>query len=711
MTFSLTFAQAFINELIGVPQNVAKRITKAVKVLERDPISAEGDAKKLKGYTNVYRIRIGDYRLFYSIGQGWVKLLSVRKRDERTYETEIPQAIAPETTLDPQAVKPQRIPSPLAPQTEQKEDKTSSLSSTFPASETELEGESKISTDLPFTLDERLLERWKIPAQYWQAIINIPNSEALLDLELPDRLLQRLIDNLYPRSIEEIDTQPTFVLAQAEDLDRFFTGDLSAFLLKLSGEQEKLIQFGSKGAVLIKGGAGTGKSTLALYRVKKLVEQGCTSILFTTYTNALVSYSEQLLEQLLGCPPAQKGVEVTTIDAIARRYFVSTGRGTPFIERAKCLEILETALQNAVIPAQNVFDRQVRIQTIQKLGSIYLLDEILQVIENWGIRTLADYIAHARRGREVPLRQNIREAIWAIYETWQTLLDKTGSLTWEQLRRQALEVAEQLTDKPYQAIVIDEAQDFSPVALRFLLNLTPNLENIYITADASQSIYQRGFSWKQIHADLKVSGRTLILKQNYRNTQQIAIACTDILLGTDAGDSDCLQQIPSLHLGDPPLLWLSNEPSQELKAIRDFFVDSAKRFHLPLHGSAILCPNNYAAQTYAKQLSQLGLKAKFVSGKQIDLKAPYVKVLTLHSAKGLEFPFVAVTGLEAGSFPTFNSDLPPAELPKALDEQRRLFYVGCSRAMRSLMVCGSANKPSEFITNLTEPNWQRSVTS
>jgi len=46
-----------------------------------------------------------------------------------------------------------------------------------------------------------------------------------------------------------------------------------------------------------------------------------------------------------------------------------------------------------------------------------------------------------------------------------------------------------------------------------------------------------------------VTGRTLILKQNYRNTQQIAIACTDILLGTEAGDPECLQQIPSLHTG------------------------------------------------------------------------------------------------------------------------------------------------------------------
>jgi len=564
-----------------------------------------------------------------------------------------------------------------------------------------------ITTEIPFVLTESIMEQWQIPTQYWQAVMQAPTAETLLELAIPDRYINVILDNLYPRAIAEIDKQPEFVLAQVEDLDRFFTGDLSAFLLKLSDEQEKLIQFGSKGTVLIKGGAGTGKSTLALYRIKKLVDQGCTSILFTTYTNALVSYSEQLLEQLLGCPPAQKGVEVTTIDAIARRYFVTTGKPTRFIDNTKAIAHLETALQTAPIPSKNVFDRQVRINSIQKLGLPYLLDEILQVIENWGIRTLEDYIAHDRRGREVPLRQIIREAIWAIYETWQNILDRDGSLTWEQLRRQALTVAEQLPNKPYQAIVIDEAQDFSPVALRFLLNLTPNFDNVYITADASQSIYQRGFSWKQIHDDLKVAGRTLILKQNYRNTQQIAIACTDILIGNNAGDPDCIQQVPSRHLGDPPLLLFSTSPEMELEAIRDFLINSAKQFRLPLHGSAILCPNNHTAEIYAKKLSQLGLKAKFVSGKKIDLQASYVKVLTLHSAKGLEFPFVVVTGLESGNLPNFNPSLPTEEHPKALDEQRRLFYVGCSRAMRSLMVCSSAQNPSEFTNNLIEPNWQR----
>jgi superfamily I DNA/RNA helicase len=96
-----------------------------------------------------------------------------------------------------------------------------------------------------------------------------------------------------------------------------------------------------------------------------------------------------------------------------------------------------------------------------------------------------------------------------------------------------------------------------------------------------------------------------------------------------------------------------------------------------------------------------------VTGKDIDLKAPYIKVITLHSAKGLEFPFVVITGLQKGELPNIDPELPPDETINIINEQRRLFYVGCSRAMRALMVSAFHTSPSEFITNLSENHWQK----
>lgn len=282
---------------------------------------------------------------------------------------------------------------------------------------------------------------------------------------------------------------------------------------------------------------------------------------------------------------------------------------------------------------------------------------------------------------------------------------KNGLTTWEQLRLQALKLALENTSKPYQAVIIDEAQDLSPVALRFLLTLVSDLKGVYFTADACQSLYQRGFSWKQIHSELKFTGRTLVLKRNYRNTPQIINACTNILADTQAGDNESLYQEPSPHQGDIPSLLLIDNNDKEIQAIKEFFIASAQKFRLSLHGGAVLCTTSYAGKSYAERLTKLGLKAEFVSGKEIDLKANHIKVLTLHSAKGLEFPFVVIVGLEKENIPSINKNLPSEEITATIDEQRRLFYVGCSRAMRALMVCGSKSNPSEFINSLSKDYW------
>ncbi len=63
-----------------------------------------------------------------------------------------------------------------------------------------------------------------------------------------------------------------------------------------------------------------------------------------------------------------------------------------------------------------------------------------------------------------------------------------------------------------------------------------------------------------------------------------------------------------------------------------------------------------------------------------DDDAPRVTLMTLHNAKGLEFPWVFITGLEEGLFPHANSAMEEA----GLEEERRLFYVGLTRGMKKV---------------------------
>ncbi|MEW6491902.1 MAG: 3'-5' exonuclease [Cyanobacteriota bacterium] len=694
--WTVTFTDTFLNELLNLPPSVSRRVSKKVKILEQDPISAQGDAKKLEVYENIYRVRIGDYRLLYNFSQSWVKLLCVRHRD-RVYQDFQPTS----DTLPPPSpsIDLEQQESQVAVLTPVKvHNKRSASVDTVPNNST--------TTALPCVLTEFLLKQWHIPSEYWSDLLNVPNSEAILELPFPDKFLNRILDNLFPRSIEEIVTQTEYVLQEPEDLERFVEGNLITFLLKLDPEQEKLRNIESSHPILIKGGPGTGKSTLALYRVQKLVEDGCKPILFTTYTNTLVNYSKQLLEQLLGQPLEAVGVEVTTVDALAHRYYIEHYGDPTFARENQCLGCLQKAIEITEIPASSVSDRKAIQEKLKELGLSYLLEEILDVIEARGLSTLKEYLALKRRGRLIPLRANIRQAIWAIYQTWQERMTHNGYITWEQLRRKALEKATQLPEKPYQAVIVDEAQDLSPVALRFLLALVPSFDRVYLTADASQSLFQQGFSWKQIHDELKVTSYR-ILRRNYRNTEQIAIACASILQGTDAGDAECLAQEPSAYQGDMPTLLLVDDRDKEIKAIRDFLSNAARQFRLPIHGSAVLCPNQQVCQDIAQRLTSIGMNAEFVSGKRLDINKPHIKVLTIHSAKGLEFPFVVMVGLNQGLLPYLRPNLPSDEISVAIDEQRRLFYVGCSRAMRALMVCGSRLKPSTFLESLCSPEWQR----
>ena len=93
----------------------------------------------------------------------------------------------------------------------------------------------------------------------------------------------------------------------------------------------------------------------------------------------------------------------------------------------------------------------------------------------------------------------------------------------------------------------------------------------------------------------------------------------------------------------------------------------------------------------------------------LDENEDYVMLMTLHSAKGLEFPYVYMCGMEDGLFPSYMTIV--SDEPDEIEEERRLCYVGITRAKKKLtmtfaktrMVRGSTqfNKPSRFVREIT----------
>jgi DNA helicase II / ATP-dependent DNA helicase PcrA len=87
-----------------------------------------------------------------------------------------------------------------------------------------------------------------------------------------------------------------------------------------------------------------------------------------------------------------------------------------------------------------------------------------------------------------------------------------------------------------------------------------------------------------------------------------------------------------------------------------------------------------------------------------------VKVMTVHAAKGLEFDYVFITGLEENLFP--HKRMGESQNEQNEEEERRLFYVAITRARKKLFLCYASirtifgskqmNVPSEFLSDIDE---------
>lgn len=122
-----------------------------------------------------------------------------------------------------------------------------------------------------------------------------------------------------------------------------------------------------------------------------------------------------------------------------------------------------------------------------------------------------------------------------------------------------------------------------------------------------------------------------------------------------------------------------------------------------------------AAETVVDDGGEVGLtpldhflqRAMLVAGTdQLDPSADAVTLMTMHNAKGLEYPVVFITGMEDGLFPTSQSFDDPAKM----EEERRLFYVGITRAEEKLYLSHSESRrrngeivgaiPSRFLRDI-----------
>jgi superfamily I DNA/RNA helicase len=254
----------------------------------------------------------------------------------------------------------------------------------------------------------------------------------------------------------------------------------------------------------------------------------------------------------------------------------------------------------------------------------------------------------------------------------------------------------------YDHVVVDEAQDLSPISLALMAEVCKSAEGLFFAADSKQSLYSRNHSWISAHPRLQFRGRTALLSRNYRSTLEIDRAAFSLLV---AEEDEELVASSSVHEGPRPVLVQGVAPDKQADWISRFVRQMARHLHLKPSVGAVLVPGAAAGEALAAELRALGLEAKFFPGRELDLKADVVRVLTLHAAKGLEFPIVVIAGLETGSWPVPEDFDAPDLYAERMRHERRLLYVGLTRAMRGLMLLAPQGCNHPALQDLDPTHW------
>ncbi|MGG7643913.1 3'-5' exonuclease [Rhodovulum sp. YNF3179] len=686
--WTISLRKNFQSELLALPPKENAQIQKKLSQLVEDPLPDAKVKKQLKNWKggNVYRIRSGDYRIFYSIKEPFISLLALRRRSEDTYDEEI-EAL---NFGGPEAAEGWPV-------------KDASVSKAAYWEKFARQQQESDKRPLPEPLTSEFLDQLFIPKELHKRLLAVGSEEELLDCPgVEDELLLTIHEALFEKPLSEVLRQPEFIADSVDDLFRYKSGDLPGFLLKLSPGQEALVRFNleSTRPTLVKGGPGSGKSTVALYRAaetaRMLAREGVREprILFTTYTNALTNVSNSLLRTLF--PERPEAVVVKTADSLVREIIEESGLRFAPANEVQMREALRRALEQASL-GENALERKRNKDAISRFSESYLLDEICAVVLAHDLPDIESYLDAPRIGRMEALSETERKLVWKISRLFLSELFLQKVETWSELRSKAAKlVTSQATNLSFDGVIVDEVQDLEPSVVSLLAKLSDRQGTVFLTADSRQSIYRSGFDWAEVVSSLGLEVEISELPGNYRSTEQIDKAAKSYFR-----EGKPVQRHEELyaHEGPLPLVLAADDEESEVRLIARYIEGAAKELRLPMSSCVILVPTKKQGRRIASGLSGLGAPAEFSLGRELDITSDAVKVVPFQSAKGLEFPVVVIAGLWPSDYPFVPKGASSGEIEELRQLQRRMMYVAMTRAMRALMLV----KPKGQSTKMLEP--------
>lgn len=319
----------------------------------------------------------------------------------------------------------------------------------------------------------------------------------------------------------------------------------------------------------------------------------------------------------------------------------------------------------------------------------FLLSEWTNVIDAWGLASLDAYSTVQRMGRKSRLGPNQRARLWPVFQAVREALAAERYTTWADVFTGLADALATRANKPFDHVVIDEAQDLAPAELRFFAALAPaKPDGLFLSGDVGQRIFQHPFSWASLGVDVR--GRSHTLKVCYRTSQQIRRAA-DKLLPTVLRDTDGLEDerrgIISVFDGPAPEVQSLADVAVEAAAVRQT-VETWLADEIASHEIGLFVRTPHLVTRARAAIPGL-------TGDDEMTTAP------MSLAKGLEFRAVVVMACDEGILPLderVTDAADEAELDDIYETERRLLYVACTRAREHLLLTG-VTPTSEYLAD------------
>lgn len=550
--------------------------------------------------------------------------------------------------------------------------------------------------------DEEELLGYGVPQDWIEDVLSADENQLL---EIAQRLPQEAAEavlNLAVGTTPQVATVPAgaegFEHPDAQRRFRLFTDeeDLKLALdypweqwtIFLHPSQKRFVEQEYNGPARITGSAGTGKTIVALHRAVLLAKRNPEAkLLLTTFSPALADLLQIKLDRLVG-----EGTD------LGKRIIVRsiTGVAVDLYSRS----------HGDFVAADDADVRGLIGEVIEEKGSdlspVFVWSEWRFVIDAWQVDSLEAYQAVPRIGRKTRLGAGQRERVWEICHAVQERLDAGGRVTWATAFARVTEALKESGERPYDFVVVDEAQDLGVPELRFLAVVgDTSSEALFFAGDSGQRIFQQPFSWKSLGVDIR--GRSNRLRVNYRTSHQIRRKA-DLLLPDEVSDVDGNVEDRSGTIsvvnGMPPEIRLYDDNDSEIDGVADLLIEILGGELVP-DELAIFVRSEAQMPRARAAFKRAGVD--WTELERTSLAPPgKVALSTMHLAKGLEFRAVIVMACDQDVVPLaerIEIAADETELEEIYNTERHLLYVACTRARDHLLITG-VDPGSEFLDDM-----------